>query len=97
MKPMEIIGKVYDTTDNQNYKSLHYGELDTLMAYELREKMDGDNTIYEVRIASYSPRAHKAVPENDLSQSFHSLKEALTWLEEIKQDIHEARSFHNAC
>jgi hypothetical protein len=93
MKPMEIIHKVYDTADNQNFKSLHYGELDTLMAYELREK----GTVYEVRVASYSTRAHKAVPETNLSQSFNSLKEALAWIEEIKKDIQEARSFHKSC
>ena len=97
MEPVEIIDKVYGAGVDKNWITLLYGALDPLMAYELRESIDNRGKVYQIRVASYSPRSGKAVPETDLSKTCSSLQEAQAWIEEITVDIHEARSFHKAC
>lgn len=98
MEPIEIIDKVYGTRgDNNKWITLRCEALDHLMAYELRESLDNCGKVYEIRVASYSPRSGKAVPEMDLSKTCSSLQEAHLWIEEITGDISEARSFHKVC
>lgn len=97
MEPIEIIYKVYGAGDDKNWITLRCEALDRLIAYELRESLDNRDKVYEIRVASYSPRSGKAVPEKDLSTTCSSLQQAQAWIEEITADIHEARSFHRAC
>ena len=91
MEPLEIINQLIDTKIGEN---LYYGKIDINMAYELRKVSKNQ---FDLLVVSYSPRAKKAVKEEDMSKSFATEQEALSWINEIKQDINEARSYHKAC